>query len=168
MKGRGFFSGFFLIKEMNRILLLSVIILALVACTQSNNVQVTKFDAKETSQRTDTLCFNRYSGLKNQDTAFIKLIIEGDKVRGYFRNIPYEKDSRKGIVSGVKTGNHIKGMWHYQQEGVADSIAYEFKLHDTKLFQKETSYDATSGREFLSDSAKFNVEFSKGDCQPIN
>jgi len=61
----------------------------------------------------------------------------------------------------------IKGIWKYQQEGINDSIPYEFKLQGDRLLQKETRYDTKTGREFLPDTADFNVEFSMTDCQRV-
>lgn len=138
------------------------------ACTQNNSSKVTESKIDGRTGTVDTLCFARYSGLKNQDTAFVKLIIHGDKVSGNFSNIPYEKDSRIGTVTGVKSGSLIKGIWHYQQEGMHDSIAFEFKLEEHKLLQKTTSYNLNTGQEILTDTAGYDIEFSKGDCPSVN
>lgn len=144
------------------------IIGSLASCTQSNNPKTIAPDGNEESETIGTLCFNRYSGLKNQDTAFVKLVIDGDSVSGHFSNIPYEKDSRVGTIAGVKSGNLIKGIWSYQQEGMSDSIAFEFKLQDSILLQKETTYDLNTGREILLDTSGFTVEFVRVDCQTVN
>lgn len=150
---------------MKKILFLPALIIALAGCTQSNNPKTNEFKRNVQVETADTLCFNRFSGLENQDTSFVKIIINGDKVLGNFSNIPNEKDARIGTITGVKSGSIIKGMWHYKQEGMNDSIAYEFKLQDNILLQKKTSYDVSTGREMLSDTAAFSVEFSQVDCQ---
>lgn len=136
-------------------------------CTQSNSSKITEPKTSNAVHSIDTLCFSRYSGSKNQDTAVVRLIIDGDKVAGDFSNIPYEKDARIGTITGVRLNGVIKGIWKYQQEGINDSIPYEFKLQGDRLLQKETRYDTKTGREFLPDTADFNVEFSMTDCQRV-
>ena len=62
--------------------------------------------------RVDTLCFERYSGAKNQDTASISLIINGDQVNGNYSNYPFEKDARRRIIKGYKAGNDTTVTWY--------------------------------------------------------
>jgi hypothetical protein len=117
------------------------------------------------SVSTDTICFERYSGLEKQDTASVMMIIAGNEVHGRYSNFPYEKDAHIGSISGKKSRQQIKGMWRYQQEGMNDSIPFEFRLEGNRMWQKKTTFDLTSGRETLSDTASFSVLFEKVNCQ---
>ena len=114
---------------------------------------------------TDTLCFVRLTGLQSQDTTSLKVIINGEKVSGRFASFPYQKDSRIGLISGKKRGEIIRATWYYQQEGIDDSLAVEFMLKDNKLLQKQSTLNDITGREYLSDTASFSLEFQNRDCQ---
>ena len=143
------------------------------ACTQTQTIKLTGDSTREADEplieaTADTLCFERYSGSRGQDTASISIILKDDRVTGRYANFPYEKDARIGTVSGIRTGNIMKGMWHYQQEGMSDSLGFEWKIEDDKLMQKATSFDPTSGRERLSDTAGFSLEYTRIDCQSLN
>ena len=116
-------------------------------------------------QDIDTICFERYSSLKKQDTASIMLVIQGSLVSGRFSNFPYQKDARIGTITGTQTGDIIKGIWRYRQEGMQDSIRFEFKIQNDKLLQKATTFDQITGREVLSDTAAFRLVFEKVNCQ---
>lgn len=113
----------------------------------------------------DTICFERYSGLKKQDTASVRIIFSGSEVHGDYSNFPYQKDARIGKISGRRSGTLIKGIWQYHQEGMNDSIPFAFRLEGDKMWQKETSFDTVSGRETLADSSSFNILFEKVDCR---
>ena len=154
---------------MTRPFLLLAFLTALGACTQNN--QPADHAASVESEAvisSDTLCFQRYSGLANQDTASVKLIIYGNEVRGQYTNLPHGKDSRVGTIAGIKKGDLIKGMWYYQQEGTNDSLGIEFKLQHGKLLQKQTGFDRNTGREFLSDTASFSLKFVQIDCKAFH
>lgn len=157
---------------MKRPILLLTFIASFAACTQNIPIKSSGDGASESENTsvatTDTLCFARYSGLQKQDTASVRFILDGNKVSGQLANYPYEKDSRVGIIAGIKSGDIIKGTWHYQQEGRMDSIGFEFKLEGNSLLQKQTSYDMNTGREMLTDTAGFSLEFIKLDCEKIN
>ena len=130
---------------------------------QSGNRSVVQ--QKSINPDIDTLCFERYSSLKKQDTASIMLIIEGNRASGRFSNFPYQKDARIGTISGSRAGNLIRGTWHYQQEGMQDSIQFEFKLQEDQLLQKATAFDQETGREVFSDTAAFRLVFDEVDCR---
>lgn len=153
---------------MLRLLFLSMLSIALTACSQTNNSQTSVDTAlTETAavEISDTLCFYRYTGLQYQDTASLRMIFNGEYVSGQFANFPYQKDARIGTITGTKTGILIKGIWRYRQEGIDDSIGFEFKLKGNKLLQKKTNFDANTGREVLSDTSAFSIEFLQQDCQ---
>ena len=112
----------------------------------------------------DTLCFLRTEGVKDQDTAAIRLIIQNDEVTGTMNHIPFEKDARIGTIKGKKNGDIINGVWTYIQEGMEDSIAFSFRLKGDRLEQKATTFDPASGREVLPDTSGYRFDFSSVDC----
>lgn len=135
------------------------------ACSQnrqhrSETAETTKAD----SSGIDTVCFLRTSGSVNQDTSYIRIVLDADKITGDFLDMPYEKDSRKGTISGVKDGNFIKAKWSFIQEGMQDTLPVEFQIKENKLFQKEYSVKPETGRQFLSDTAGFTLEYNKINC----
>lgn len=149
---------------------LSAILIALSGCSQqpAGNQQSSESSLgqqESVDQDIDTICFERYSSPMKQDTASVMLVIQGTRVSGRFSNFPYQKDARVGTITGNKTGNVIRGTWRYQQEGMPDSIKFEFKLQNENLLQKATSFDQNTGREVLSDTAAFSLVFDKVNCQ---
>ncbi|NEU09085.1 hypothetical protein GZH53_12235 [Flavihumibacter sp. R14] len=149
------------------------LLFATTGCSQNENRETevsNKAVVEETSvsATSDTLCYERYSGNRNQDTASIALVINDNTVTGSYENIPYQKDARKGTLSGIRSGDIIKGIWRFQQEGMNDSIPFEFKLDKEDLLQKPTSFDVTTGRETLADTASFSLKFTKIDCKAVN
>lgn len=110
------------------------------------------------------LCFQRLDGSSSQDTSLIRLIINKETVTGDFNYIPYQKDSRRGTLTGVKNGNIIKGVWTFMQEGITDTISVEFKLQNDKLFQKTFGVDRVTGRQKLTDTSTFSIPYTKVLC----
>jgi hypothetical protein len=144
--------------------------LGISACTNSNhaNTDAISDTSKTTSKPPiETLCFLRTEGLKKQDTSYVQLVINGDKITGIFAHMPYEKDSRIGTLLGTKQDDLIKGIWIYMQEGMQDTLDVEFKLDKDILLQKNYSVDAKTGRQFLSDSSAFKMEYNSVDCDKL-
>ena len=158
---------------MKTYIVLLMLAFAIGACTQTGTIKLNG-DSTRVEQDSslvagsETLCFERYSGSRNQDTASVKLVLDGTRVTGSYANLPFEKDARIGTISGTRSGNIIKGMWRFQQEGMTDSIAFEFKIDDDRLLQKPTSFDPTSGREALSDTSGYSLEYKRLDCDTSN
>jgi len=115
-------------------------------------------------EKIDTLCFLRTSGLVHQDTSYIRIVVDGAKVEGSYAHIPYEKDSRKGVVRGSINDGLIQAVWSFMQEGIKDSLPVEFKIQGNKLFQKEYSADPETGHQFLSDTAAYSLEYEQVRC----
>ena len=146
---------------MNYIIFILIFSFFASGCSQNSE----KFDRNNSVYtRADTLCFERYSGAKNQDTAFISLIINGNQVNGSYSNYPLEKDARIGIIKGSKAGNDITGTWYYTQEGIADSVAFYFSLKENYLMQKQSNFDLKTGREYLADTAVLKLKYMKIQC----
>lgn len=143
--------------------------LLLASCTNSptrNNAATTDSvnSAQQSASQTDTMCFRRLAGTKNQDTTYVNLIMSGDDVSGSMSSIPFEKDSRKGTIKGKKSDNTITAIWTYMQEGMTDSLNVSFKTNGNKLIQQEYGIDATSGREVLEANAPYSIEYTEIDC----
>lgn len=150
--------------------LLALLIFCLTACTNSkNNSADTVGDTTKNNSGplVETLCFLKTEGLKQQDTAYVQLVINGDKITGIYANIPYEKDSRIGTLSGTRENDLIKGTWIYMQEGMQDTLDIEFKLENNILTQKNYSVDPKTGMQFLSDTAAFAMKYTNIDCEKL-
>ncbi len=146
---------------------LALLIFCVTACTNSqNNSAGTVSDTIKTNSKPliETLCFLKTEGLQQQDTAYVQLVINGNKITGVYANIPYEKDSRIGTLSGTKENDLIKGIWVYMQEGVQDTLDVEFKLNGDILTQKNYSVDPKTGSQFLSDTSAFAMKYTNIDC----
>ena len=149
------------------------LVFVITGCTQTGTVKLTGDSTRQEegaamSAITETLCFERYSGNSNQDTASIRMVLQDNIVTGRYANIPYQKDARIGTISGTRSGNVIRGTWRFQQEGITDSMSFEFKIEGDKLLQKQTRIDRSSGRELVSDTADFSLVYLRSDCEAIN
>ena len=115
----------------------------------------------------DTLCFIRTAGANNQDSSLIQLVIIADKVTGKMMNLPHEKDSRVGRISGEKDGDIITARWTYMQEGMIDSVMVSYRLAGGNLLQKPSSFNPETGREFLPDTARYSILFETTFCGSV-
>jgi len=110
-------------------------------------------------------CFFRTDGLQSQDTTDVTLLISGNKVTGFMNWLPKEKDSRKGKLTGKLTGNQIKAVWTYGQEGSTDTMMVEFELRGTAFAQKPYQYNHKTGREQTNSSAGYEIIFNIKNCK---
>lgn len=141
----------------------------LAACTVDQNKQGNRDSTAAAEKHTGagenrSLCFEHVSGNRNQDTALVYLKISGDHVDGELISLPYEKDRRKGNINGTIDGDIIKGVWTFSQEGAEDTLSFEFKLQNDRLLQKEYTVDKNSGRQILSNTGVFSIEYMPYDC----
>ncbi len=106
----------------------------LIGC--DNNTVGKQVEANASNQPTvDTLCFE-FKLMK--DVTSCQLIIENDKVRGYFDWSPFEKDGAHGILqNGVKKGDIITADWQMMIEGNVQTEEVMFKLEGIKLSKLE-------------------------------
>jgi hypothetical protein len=153
-------------------LLISFVSLMFAACSGNVNNKVSDDStAKDTNDDTTAvtspvqLCFQRLEGTSNQDTTTLKLLIKGNDVTGDFSHIPYQKDSRKGTISGKRNGKIIKGLWSFMQEGMTDTMSIEFKLDGDRLLQKDYSVDPQTGRQYTNETSGYTMEYSKVECK---
>lgn len=122
--------------------------------------------ANETGQQPDTptskdYCFRQLTG---KDTLRVHLHVEGDKVTGNMDNLPDQKDARRGNITGVIAGDEINAVWHFQQEGMNDSIAVNFKLTPEALKQRPFVINQSSGREEPDTKADYTISIPKVAC----
>jgi hypothetical protein len=145
----------------------SILYFALLTLAGCNNKPLTSSQSTTNSSLPDSVekaCFQRLEGLQNQDTTNITLLISGNKVTGTFNYLPYQKDSRKGSVTGEKQGDIIKGLWTYVQEGLKDTLVVEFKLQKSLLLQKSFGIDEATGRPILTDTSTFSIPYNAVKC----
>ena len=122
--------------------------------TQDSTIKVTD----------DILCFRKVSGRNNKDTTIVNLIIEGNKVTGEMVDKIWEKDSRKGRLSGSIEDNNIKTVYYFVQEGISDSLNLEFKLADGALLQKPIT-NGMDGRQVPNPSDQYDIKLDKIECK---
>ena len=112
----------------------------------------------------DTMCYLLTEGLKKQDTTIVQLAITGNTVAGSMVYKPYEKDRRKGNLSGTKQGKNIHVQWMYMQEGIIDSIAVTFRLKGDVMEQQQPAFNKNTGKEYFPDNAEYNRYYNRIDC----
>ncbi len=149
---------------------LSLILISLLAaaCT-SNNTKTESKDADspdsstlKTAVATDTSrCFLLIEGTKNQDSTTIELSIKNNKVTGQMNWLPYQKDSRRGTLTGTAKGDTINAVWSFMQEGMKDTIGLKLILNGNQLMQKPLSFDAKTGREHTDEKAGYTVVYKE-------
>src|SRR4051794_32744902 len=91
--------------------------------TKTENKDADKADSSEVTATpvtaTDTSrCFLLTEGKKNRDSTTIELAVKNNKVTGQMNWLPYQKDSRKGTLTGTAKGDTINAMWSFMQEGM--------------------------------------------------
>lgn len=158
---------------MKQITFLCAVALTAAACsspdTKKVNSDSTALDGTLTAKTgapktTDTiaitsLCFVRTEGMKSQDSTTINLVMKGSNVTGEMIWTPYEKDSRKGILSGTRKDDMITAVWTFKQEGMTDTIGVEFKLAKDQLSQKPLITNPKTGRQQTDKSAGYTVVY---------
>ncbi|CAM3789863.1 hypothetical protein MUGA111182_09835 [Mucilaginibacter galii] len=153
---------------------IAIILSVLSLCTacQSSAKKNTGGDTTQTkgkkgkiSKRTQDGCYLYTSGNKMQDTLYVQLHIQDNKVSGKMTNEIFEKDSRKGTLTGtMNTDKSINAIWAFMQEGVKDTMAVEFRLNHTSLLQKPLKADAATGRQITDHAAPYSIELKPTDC----
>lgn len=157
---------------MKRYFIISV--LALASCAGSNDQKnegskVAEEDTVDAAALTTAIqnkryCFLLTEGTGNQDTTTIRFAVKGDSVQGDMKWLPHGKDSRIGKLTGTISGDQIKGVWSYMQEGLKDSMHVEFKLEPQLLAQKPLKVDLATGRQETDDAAHYTVIYTQENC----
>ncbi len=111
-----------------------------------------------------THCYLSVGGGNQRDTSYVKLEFDSDSIHGIFNWIPYEKDSRKGTIAGIKKADTLDVIWTFQQEGMMDTLRTFFYLANDRLRQRSFVADPASGRQVSRTSGRFDVNYQKIDC----
>lgn len=152
--------------KINSLIILVAIAMAMVACTSSDkkeNISDTVINrdtvAAPAEVEATSMCFLRTEGKSNKDTTSIELVIKGDKVSGQMYWHPFEKDSRKGTLSGTLKGDTANVVWSFMQEGMQDTIGLQFLTKGDNLMQKPLKLNTQTGREQTDQSAGFTLQY---------
>ncbi len=105
------------------------------------------------------MCFLRTEGKSNKDTTSIELVIKDDKVSGQMYWHPFEKDNRKGTLSGTLKADTVNAVWSFMQEGMQDTIGLQFLIKGDNLMQKPLKLNTQTGREQTDQSAGFTLKY---------
>ena len=121
---------------MNKMLLpLSFLGAALMGCNNNSSEKQLAANMSTPAANIDTLCFE-FKLMK--DVTSCQLIIEGEKVSGYYDWSPFEKDGAHGILqNGVKKGDMITADWLMMIEGNVQTEEIMLKLDGIKLSKLE-------------------------------
>lgn len=111
-----------------------------------------------------SVCFQRYAGPLRQDTFTVHLVIHEDRVTGELVEMPFEKDARRGNLSGTLKDSMVTATWNYMQEGQQDTLPVVLKIKNGSLLQQPYIYDTKTGREQLRDTSAFSLEYLPLDC----
>ena len=155
------------------IFMATVTVVAAVACSspQTNTdtkdtlaADGTKAQPTQLTHPNDTaaltsMCFVRTEGTKHQDSTTVNLVVKGEKVTGEMMWLPHEKDARKGLIEGTLSGDSIKAVWTFKQEGMTDTMALKFKLAGDKLWQRPLKLNTKTGRQQTDEAATYSVEY---------
>ncbi|QKJ29649.1 hypothetical protein HQ865_07740 [Mucilaginibacter mali] len=156
---------------MKTIILAGIAILAIASCSSPSNKtgSIDTMNAGDTAAKKSlapktgdttaltSLCYVRTEGNKNQDSTTVQLVIKGNTVTGEMNWLPYEKDGRKGILNGTRSGDTIKAVWTFKQEGMTDTMAVNYKLDGDKLAQKPLKVNTKTGRQQTDETAGYTV-----------
>jgi hypothetical protein len=118
-------------------------------------------DTKTTNNTptTTAMCFERTEGKNNVDSTYVQLVVKGNTVTGEMNWLPFQKDARKGLLTGTQKGDTIDAVWTFKQEGTTDTMRVAFKLDGKNLAQKPLKADAKTGRQFTDQSAGYTVKY---------
>ncbi len=106
-----------------------------------------------------SMCYIRTEGTANQDTTSLELVIKDDKVTGQMYWHPFEKDSRKGTLSGTVKGDTVNVVWNFMQEGMQDTLALQFLMQGDHLMQKPLGVITKTGRLQTDSKAGYTIDY---------
>lgn len=126
---------------------------------------VTQSVKTDSAVNTTAICFERAEGKNNTDSTYVQLIIKGNTVTGEMNWLPFEKDARKGLLTGTKKSNIIQANWTFKQEGATDTMKVSFKLEGNTLAQKPFKTDPKTGRQYTDESADYTIKYQPSPGQ---
>jgi hypothetical protein len=145
-----------------------IALLLLASCTSAGNKQTgtdTLITSDTLANATKTpaayaLCFLRTEGNNKLDTTSIELVVHGNEVSGQMNWLPYQKDSRKGTLTGTIKNDTLKATWSFMQEGMKDTLNLDFYLKDKQLMQKPLKLNTKTGRDQTDESANYTLVYN--------
>jgi len=149
--------------------IICAISLLMAACSSNSNKTETKDADKADSAKVETAivatdtshCFLLTEGTSHQDSTTIELAIKNGKVTGQMNWLPYQKDARKGKLTGTAKGDTINAVWSFMQEGMTDSIGLKLLVSVNQLLQKPLKFDQKTGREHTDEKAGYTVVYKE-------
>ena len=157
---RGVFFIYFGRMKMPLVLSASCTIL-MASCEQAASGGQRGADEESTRE----YCFQKIEGNNGKDTTRVSIIIDGQKVYGKMDYIPFEKDARRGNLSGTIVNNKISAVWTFMQEGRGDTLNLLMELKDDFLVQKPLIFDDRTGREQTNQLADYSIKMPSVACQ---
>lgn len=139
-------------------------------CTNYQQSNTQSADTVSTNDDTETgnsICYLKTSGSENQDTTYLHITLEKNRVHGTYDDIPFEKDARRGTLEGSRTDDILDLTWTFMQEGMQDTLRVVFRLAQQDLLQKPLSVDENTGRQITRDSSDFSVIYKKTACKTL-
>jgi hypothetical protein len=84
------------------------------------------------AEATGRLCYQRLSGqAKNPDLEQLRLQLDGPRVAGFYRWLPWQKDRRVGQLEGrLSSEGTAKVIYRFTQEGQAQSAPLTIVFND--------------------------------------
>lgn len=95
-----------------------------------------------------------YQYSKNNDELVLKLLREGDSVRGTLIYNLSEKDKNTGTVVGVFKGNLLIAEYEFMSEGVVSTRQLVFKVDDRALLEGFGDIEERDGKVIFKDVNK--------------
>ena len=77
----------------------------------------------------------------------------------------FEKDIRRGVLSGHINEKNITATWTYMQEGTIETLQLKFLLENGWLLMAPLVYDAKSGRQEVDSNSSPWIVVPESDCK---
>ncbi len=149
--------------KINSLITTAIISISLAACSSGDQGEGGNGDtvavATPAEVESRSLCYIRTEGAGNRDTTSIELVIKENDVTGQMYWHPFEKDSRKGTLSGTLKDDTVHAVWSFMQEGKQDTLGLQFLMKGDSLLQKPLAGNAKTGRQQTNDNAGFTVSY---------
>ena len=139
------------------------VLLIIASCSADGTRNAAKTNTTVKAPIAQALCFLSTAGNNSRDSTSIELVIKNNKITGQMNWLPYQKDSRKGTLTGTINNDTINAIWTFMQEGVKDTLALNFKIDNSHLLQKPLKLNPQTGREQTDASAGYTLSYATND-----
>lgn len=155
----------------NLVSIMSAGLLFITAC-QSNSVKEakSKIDSTITSGETNnTSASECYQYLKNRDSAFLTLKIDGDQFTGALSYNLFEKDKNAGNIAGIVKGDTLIAEYTFQSEGSSSTRQVAWLKQGDRLQEGFGDVEEVDGKTRFKNTStlKFGeaLVFAKTSCK---